>query len=137
MSVNVFLDTNIIIYLYSKFEINKRNIAYDLVNNSNCFISTQTMNESCNIWYKKYNLNKIEISKYLTEIEAVCDRIMPINRETINLALDLKEKYNYSYYDCLILASAIEANCDILFSEDMTNGQIINNILKIVNPFKD
>jgi len=40
-----------------------------------------------------------------------------------------------SSYDCLIIASALEANCKYLFSEDMQHGQIIENTLKIINPF--
>ena len=73
MSGRVFLDINMIIYLYSKSEDEKRNIAYETVNNADCIISTQVMNESSNIWFKKYNLNKNEIIKYLSEIESICE----------------------------------------------------------------
>jgi len=51
------------------------------------------------------------------------------------MALDLKEKYGYSFFDCLMLASALESGCDVILSEDMGDGQIIENTLKIVNPF--
>jgi len=47
----------------------------------------------------------------------------------------IKEKYHYSWWDSLILTSALENNCKIVYSEDMQHGQIIENTLKIVNPF--
>jgi predicted nucleic acid-binding protein len=72
----------------------------------------------------------------LDGIEAVCDEIMIIQRKTINKALNLKDNYGYSYYDCLMLAAALEGNCDTIFTEDMSDGQIIEDQLKIVNPFK-
>jgi len=51
------------------------------------------------------------------------------------LACDIAKRYSYSYYDSLIISAALEANCDTLYSEDMQNGQIIEKVLRIVNPF--
>ena len=137
MNDRVFLDTNMIIYMYSEDEIKKRDAVFAFVNYNDCFASTQIFNEASNVWFKKYNLGKSEIIKYLDEIETVCDEILIIQRKTIDKALELKELYGYSYYDCLILASALEANCSIILSEDMNNNQVINGRLKIVNPFSD
>ena len=47
----------------------------------------------------------------------------------------IRSKYKYSYYDSLIIATALESKCKILYSEDMHHGQIIENSLKIINPF--
>ena len=135
MNDRVFLDTNIIIYLYSEDETQKRCIAYNYINNFNCVTSIQAMNEASNVWLKKYRLSKIEINKYLDEIEAVCDEIMLINRKTLSQALDVFDRYHFSYYDSLMLSSALESNCDIILTEDMKDGQIINDTLKIMNPF--
>jgi predicted nucleic acid-binding protein len=49
----------------------------------------------------------------------------------------LKNKYNLQYYDALIIATALENNCNILFSEDMQDKLIIENKLTIINPFKE
>jgi predicted nucleic acid-binding protein len=54
---------------------------------------------------------------------------------TIHTALDIRERYSFSWYDSLIVAAALEANCDTLYSEDMQNSQVINGRLSIVNPF--
>jgi predicted nucleic acid-binding protein len=50
--------------------------------------------------------------------------------------MDIMKKFNYSYWDCLILASALENNCTILYTEDMQDGQTVEGKLKILNPFK-
>ena len=135
MNDRVFLDTNIVVYFYSENEPDKRGIACQLLDKYDCVTSIQVFNEANNVWLKKYNLKKAQIIKYLDEIEDVCNAIMLIRRETIDAAIDLKDRYNYSYYDCLMLASALEANCNVILTEDMSNNQIINGKLKIMNPF--
>jgi predicted nucleic acid-binding protein len=49
--------------------------------------------------------------------------------------VDLNAIYGFSYYDCLMLSSALDSNCNVIYTEDMNNGQIIDGILKIINPF--
>ena len=93
------------------------------------------MNEASNVWLRKYNLGKGLIHKYLDEVDLVCDEVLQIKRKTINHALELKDRYGYSFYDCLMLASALEANCNTILTEDMNDGQTINGTLKIHNPF--
>jgi len=55
---------------------------------------------------------------------------------TVKEACKLAQKYRYSFYDSLIIAAAIECNCNIFYSEDMHDGQTVEGIFKIVNPFK-
>ena len=55
---------------------------------------------------------------------------------TIQSALNIVDQYGFSYYDCLIISSALECKSTILYSEDMNDGQIIDKKLKIINPFK-
>jgi predicted nucleic acid-binding protein len=95
MGDRVFLDTNIIVYLYSIDEDEKRNVACQFVNNSDCITSIQVMNEANNVWFKKHKLNKNQIIKYLDEIEFVCEEVMLVRRKTINLAMDIKDIYGY------------------------------------------
>jgi predicted nucleic acid-binding protein len=53
----------------------------------------------------------------------------------IERTLALKEKYGYSWWDSLLLASSLETECEILYSEDMQGGQVIEETLVICNPF--
>jgi len=130
-----FLDTNVLVYLYTKDEPKKQNAARETLDRHFCVVSTQVLNEVYNVWLNKWKWNGTKVRQHLDNIETVCDEVMGIQRCTIDKSLALKDLYGYSYYDCLILASALESGCEILFSEDMANQQIIENRLKIVNPF--
>ena len=133
--VRAFLDTNVLIYLYTQDEYNKKEVAQKILNNHYCIVSTQVLNEASNVWFKKCGWNGVRIKQYLDNIEMVCDEVMLVQKYTIDKALALKDTYGYSYYDCLMIASALESGCEVLFSEDMVNEQTIDNSLTIINPF--
>ena len=135
MCDKVFLDTNILVYLYSESEVDKRETTCNILDNHYCVSSLQAFNEASNVWFKRYGWDSTKIHEHLDNAELVCDEILTISRNTINHALALKDRYGYSYYDCLMLASALESNCTAIMTEDMSNGQIIDGQLKIVNPF--
>lgn len=77
-----------------------------------------------------------EVQLGLETIEILCPDPLPITLDTHKEALAIAGKYGYRIYDALIVASALEAKCTILYSEDMQDGQLIANRLKIRNPFK-
>jgi len=83
---------------------------------------------------KKFLLSTDDINLKISEIESYCE-IANINTWLISNALILKDRYKFSYFDSLIIASALENNCDILYSEDIQHNQIIEDKLKIINPF--
>jgi len=123
MKDKAFLDSNVLVYLYSEDEPEKQDIVNNIIDEFECVISTQTLNEFCNVCIKKLN-----------EIKGSC-RLEMVDDSIIEQALLLHKKYFYSYFDSLMLSSALKYNCVIIYSEDMQNGQIIENSLKIVNPF--
>ena len=65
-----------------------------------------------------------------------CPSILSISVETHDSALRVAERYNYSMFDALIIASALEAGSDTLWSEDMHSGMVIDGRLRIANPFR-
>lgn len=134
MRDKVFLDSNILIYLYSEDEPEKQIVVNELYDKSKCAISTQTLNEFCNVCIKKMKKSVEEVKESLKEIKENSE-LEFISDTTIDNALFLHSKYFYSYWDSLMLSSALEHNCSIIYSEDMQHGQIIENTLKIVNPF--
>jgi len=79
-------------------------------------------------------MKELDIRKHLTFIMNYCS-ITIISNDTIDSALNLSFKYKYSYYDSLILSSALENSCKIIYSEDFQDNQLIENKLKIINPF--
>ncbi len=61
--------------------------------------------------------------------------IADITPETIIEAINLKAETGYSFYDSVIIATALEQGCETLYSKDLQHGQTIKRKLKIVNPF--
>ena len=74
------------------------------------------------------------IQKILTETIFYLP-VRTISSKTIRSGLDVHEKYQYSFYDSLIIASALENECSILYSEDLQHNQKIEKSLTIINPF--
>jgi len=99
-------------------------------------VSTQVMKEFANVSLrKKLHNTTAELKKHLTKINQTFF-IAELSYKTILEAIDLKEKYQYAFYDSLIIATAIENDCFTLYSEDLQHNQIIKKKLKIVNLFK-
>ncbi|GBU24558.1 hypothetical protein R83H12_01192 [Fibrobacteria bacterium R8-3-H12] len=132
MNGNIFLDTNVFIYAYSN-DISKKKRSFELFNLL-CITSTQVLGELSNVCFKKLKFSETNVSIAIKEVMDYCD-IFIVNETTIQRAIYIKGRYGYSYYDSLVLASAFECNCSVLYSEDMQNGQVIENSLKIINPF--
>lgn len=135
MSAKAFIDTNVFAYFYSDNESNKQQCALSAVEKYTCMTSTQALNEFSSICTRKWKFPVADFNKAIDEICAAC-AVCGIDIGTIRQALGLHERYGYSYYDCLMLASALESGCQYLFSEDMSDGQTIEDQLEIVNIFK-
>ena len=133
---NVFLDSNILIYCYTSTEPVKQQKAFHIIDtNPKLFISTQVLQEFCNVSHKKFSPQDVDLEKALSEIQSMIF-IHGNTIDTVREANTLKYKYGYSFYDSLIIAAALECGCNTLYSEDMQHGQCIKNKLKIINPFK-
>jgi predicted nucleic acid-binding protein len=132
--VRTFVDTNIIVYLYSQADELKRNIVYSVMKQYDCQISTQVLNEFSHVCTKKWKFTREKIQSLIRQICSYCD-VLYIYEDTIEKALNIHEKYRYSYYDSLIVASALEHGCSYLFTEDMAHGQVIERRLTIQNIF--
>lgn len=132
MPGKIFIDTNIVIYALGQTST-KAHLAAPLFVGLPT-ISTQVLSETANVASKRLALSASEIRTLITSLEAMC-RVEMISLITIHTALDIRERYGFSWYDSLIVAAALEAGCGILYSEDMQNGQEIEGRLRIVNPF--
>ncbi len=135
MSGKTFLDTNIVVYLYSGDEPEKRASALALLELSNPVVSTQVLSELANTLSRKFSLSFDVVAQAVAEVSDACN-VVPVMPDTIAQALALAQKYRYSYYDSLILAAAMSAGCETLATEDMQQGQTIEGSLTIRNPFE-
>lgn len=133
----IFLDTNVILYSYSEDDIYKQNISQEILGNNifNTFISKQVVNEIINILLKKIKLSSEKVENVILELDSEFE-IFDFTLATQIKAIRLKKDYNLQFYDALIIATALENNCTILYSEDMQDGLVVENKLTIINPFK-
>lgn len=130
----VFIDSNILIYSVSPND-ERMPIAKNLIENNPIVISTQVMNEFINVVLKKRYLTlaqvQIAVEVFINDFD-----IIVLTTEHIAQALKIKQRLNYSYWDSLIVATALSSGVVTLYSEDMHHSQIIDGQLTIVNPFK-
>ena len=134
----IFIDSNIWLYSFIKTpEVTKYEMAKHLIeNNTNKIsISTQVINEVSYNLLRKNIFNENQILELIKSFYEFCF-IQNHNQNSLVLACKLREMYHFSFWDSVIVASALELKCTTLFSEDMHHGLIIKKQLTIVNPFK-
>jgi len=129
----VFLDTNVLIYAFSD---DARAIVAEALLDRGGDISVQVLNEFANVARRKLGFDWRQIEQALAAIRTLARAIHPIDLETHTDAIALAQRYGFSFYDALIVASALRARCKVLFSEDMQDGLVVGDGLKIANPFK-
>lgn len=134
MNDKIFLDTNILVYCYTKTEPEKNKVAINLAQNPEAWISTQVLQELANTLRKKFARDWAEVG---ATVEEVCQNFEVFTNEldTLINAFRIAKQYGYSLYDSLILSSALSIGCSIVYSEDMQHGQDIDGKVKIINPF--
>jgi len=132
MSAESFFDANVLLYVFSNDE-RKAMRAESLLNQGGT-ISVQVLNEMANIERRKFGHSIDDIRQSLAVVRASCI-VKPVDVATHERGLDLHQRYGYRIYDSMILASAIGADCETLYSEDMQHGQRIGG-LTIRNPFR-
>lgn len=135
MNDRVFMDSNILIYSYSNSEIGKQKKARQLIADNTSYISTQVLQELCNTVTRKFDFTYEQAAKAIQEC-CQNNRLYINTENTIMQACLTAKRYFYSFYDSLIIAAALKTDCTILYSEDLQDGQIIDEKLTIINPFK-
>ncbi len=132
MNGRAFLDTNILIYAVLD-DGPKVETAQFLVA-SGAVISVQVLNEFASVARRKFNKTWAEIGDALEIIRSLVLEIAPLTIDAHDAAFAIAARLNYGVYDAMIIASAAGTGCDVLYSEDMRHGQVIDGV-RIVNPF--
>jgi len=127
-----FFDTNVLAYLASS-EGAKADQAETAMAGGGS-ISVQVLNELANVARRRMGMSWSDVRAFLAAIRAVLT-VRPLTLETHETGLALAERYGFSIYDSMIVAAAIEAGCDTLWSEDMQHGMRLAEGLRIVSPF--
>ena len=133
MSVsNVFIDSNVLLYLLSGDD-DKANVAERVIQDGG-IISVQVLNEITNVARRKLAMPWDEVDELIDTITALC-AVEPLTVEVNQRGRKIAQRYGLSVYDAMIVASALLADCQTLFSEDMQDGLVVNEVLSISNPF--
>jgi predicted nucleic acid-binding protein len=141
MNAKYFIDTNVFVYSFDSRQPNKKERALGLIQEAlrtnSGMISTQVIQEFLNVATQKFAVPlKIDDARaYLRLVMNPLCQIYP-SLALYESCLELQAETRYSFYDSLILAAALQGGCDVLYSEDMQDGQKVRN-LKIVNPYQE
>ena len=139
MNAEDFIDTNVFVYLFDGSDAGKRQRAESLVSQSlergtGC-TSYQVVQETMNVLTGKFGMSLDRVRRLLDDVLAPLWQINP-SISLYQSAVSLQSRYRYSFYDSLIVASALEAGCRRLYSEDLQHRQQVQQ-LTIQNPFLD
>jgi len=139
MSGKFFLDTNILVYTFGVRAPKKKRRAQELVEKAlrtqQGVVSTQVVQEFLNVATRKFSvpLRLSDTQQYLQDVLGPLCLVFP-SIDLYRQALVLQQDTQYSFYDSLIIGGALQAGCDMLYSEDLQDGQHIRG-LHILNPF--
>jgi predicted nucleic acid-binding protein len=133
MPAKTFFDTNILIYAIA--ENDPRSAPAEELLSEGGVLSVQILNEFAAVARRKLRMPWKPLTEALDAFRVLCPSPLPITLELHEAALKLSEKLGYSFYDALVIAAALEANCTTLYSEDLGDGQVIHGRLTIRNPF--
>lgn len=137
MTGRLFVDTNILIYALDPADPTKRSISADLlrqaIRSHSLTLSPQSLNEAYRVLTERRRLVPVaEARSYLRTLAAWA--IAPLDASTTQRAWEVQDKAKVSWWDSLLIASALLAECRLFVSEDLHDGAIIDG-MRIVNPF--
>ncbi len=129
-----FFDSNVLLYSLARDDP-RASVASGLLLEGGA-ISVQVLNEVANVARRKLKLSWAEVAEALDALQVLCAPPRPLTLAIHAAALPLAERYQVSFYDALIVASALEAGCATLLSEDLHHGLVIEGRLTVQNPFR-
>jgi predicted nucleic acid-binding protein len=132
-----FVDTNIWLYAFIESDDKEKSVmARDLIRLSQPAISVQVVNEVCVNMIRKAGFAEEQIRELVASFYAKY-RVLDLGHSIMISASELRESYSLSFWDSMIVASALDANVPTPYSEDMQDGLLIDTSLRISNPFRE
>ena len=128
-----FFDTTVLLYLLSADATKANRVEETLA--AGATISAQVLNEFASVALRKLGMTVAEVRDALDPIMAICN-VLPVTVETHKRGLQVAERYRFSIYDALTIATALDAGCSTLYTENLQDGQVIEDTLTIRNPFR-
>jgi predicted nucleic acid-binding protein len=134
MRGKAFVDTNVFVYLQSTTDAEKRDVSRKVIDVLDCVCSTQVLSELANVLVRKARIPHNRVGEIIDGTVQVCELAI-VTHTTVQDALRIAKENVLGLYDSIIVASALESGCEYLVSEDLTDGQRIEDKLTIVNVY--
>lgn len=130
-----FADTYVWLYSFIQSQNEaKFRTAQQLLRSTEIVLSTQVVNEICRNLLRKANFSEAQLQKIIKSLFRHYQVVL-LQERTLAKASDLRNRYSLSFWDSLIVAAALAAGATILYSEDMQHGLVVEQQLRIENPF--
>jgi len=127
-----FFDSNVILYFAS--DSDAKSFRAELLVNQGGMISIQVLNECAYVLRTKRARSWPDVRDFLAGLRMRL-KVIPMTLDIHESGLRLAERYSFSVYDSFIVAAALAADCETLWSEDMQHGMMVDGRLRITNPF--
>jgi predicted nucleic acid-binding protein len=131
----VFLDSSVLVYAHSATEPARRERARALADLPGAVVSSQVLGEIASVLFRKFSLGDPDVRDRIIELARRCE-VIPVTASIVLDAFRVKERYRLSYFDSQIVAAALVARASTLYSEDLHHGLLVDEVLRIVNPFR-
>ncbi len=128
----IFFDTNTLLYLLSSDNKKADWVSKNLQQHN--VISVQVLNEFTSASLRTIKISNTELDEFL-DLFTSTFQVRSLDIDTFETGLMVSRRYGYQHYDSMIIATALQAGCERLYSEDMQHRQVIDKRLQIVNPF--
>jgi predicted nucleic acid-binding protein len=133
MPAKAFLDTNVLIYTVAANDPRSAKAEELLLDGGT--VSVQILNEFVAVTRRKMQMPWAEVKEALEAFRVLCAAPVDLTVAVHEAAVGIAEKYGYGIYDALVIAAALEAGCEVLYSEDLQDGQVIEGKVRVRNPF--
>jgi len=133
MSAPPFLDTNVVLYAFTPS--GEKTLTAERILYEGGVVSVQVLSELTSVSCTKFKMSWSEVMRVIQGTTMLCPNPRALRYETFIEALRISERYGFSIWDGSILASALDAGCTILYTEDLQHGQVVDG-LRIENPFR-
>lgn len=128
-----FLDSNVLVYAFTN---DRRAVVAQALLQRGPLVSVQGLNEFANVARRKLGMDWQELREALAALRTLCPSVLDVDLAVHDEALRVAERYGVSFFDALVIAAALRADADTLWSEDMQDGMTIDRRLRIANPFR-
>ncbi|HWV31726.1 MAG TPA: PIN domain-containing protein [Dyadobacter sp.] len=129
----IAVDTNILVYLHEDTPTFKSEISKMIVRNLPV-LSSQVISEYINVLNRLLRAPKTQVIDHCLTVTEGCS-VIGMDHQLIVRARELVVKYDFQVFDSIVVSSALQAGCNVLYSEDFQHHMVVENQLTIINPY--